>query len=75
MPNAQFSMPHAHPEPVVGVARPPGRRGPMPNAQCPMPNAQCPIPLFPISLQTLLQARANSLKGNPGKKEVEHKYG
>ncbi|NER34810.1 MAG: hypothetical protein F6J93_12445 [Oscillatoria sp. SIO1A7] len=26
MPNAQF-----YPEPVVGVARPPGRRGPMPN--------------------------------------------
>ncbi|NER33394.1 MAG: hypothetical protein F6J93_04900 [Oscillatoria sp. SIO1A7] len=36
MPNAQF-----YPEPVVGVARPPGRRGPMP--PCPMPNSQCPI--------------------------------
>ncbi|NER33993.1 MAG: hypothetical protein F6J93_08100 [Oscillatoria sp. SIO1A7] len=54
MPNAQF-----YPEPVVGVARPPGRRGPMPNTmfpclhvprspsplvfQCPMPNAPCPM--------------------------------
>ncbi|NER35924.1 MAG: hypothetical protein F6J93_18375 [Oscillatoria sp. SIO1A7] len=39
MTNAQF-----YPEPVVGVARPLGRRGPMPNAQCPMPNAQRPMP-------------------------------
>ncbi|NER38910.1 MAG: hypothetical protein F6J93_33975 [Oscillatoria sp. SIO1A7] len=37
VPNAQF-----YPEPVVGVARPPGLRGPMPDAPCPMPHA--PIP-------------------------------
>ncbi|NER37253.1 MAG: hypothetical protein F6J93_25355 [Oscillatoria sp. SIO1A7] len=40
IPNSQFPIPNSqfYPEPVVGVARPPGRRVPITNSQCPILN-------------------------------------